>query len=179
MENLSHTKTEASPHKPHSSPCPPTLNPKSASGPVLFYPKGTNHHLISKLYPVNHHTDKVSVISTARQYNHPELTLVRDQWTFIYKKFRQMPSVEDNLFFFDFFDISKFYSKNRDYFLQTKDFLKKADLGLLDIKIEARERENSRGDKRTRFLPYGLHQSKGKKFQLPFSLESGGTLDRP
>lgn len=117
-----------------------------------------------------------SVISTARQYNHPKLSLLRDQWTFIYKKFRQMPFVEDNFFFLDFSDVSEFYSKNRDYFLQTKDFLKKADLGLSDIKIETRERENSRGDKQTWFLPYGLHQSKGKKFQLPFPLESGGTL---
>lgn len=117
-----------------------------------------------------------SVISTARQYNHPELTLLRDQWTFIYKKFRQMPFVEDNFFFFDFYDISEFYSKNKDHFLQTKDFLKKADLGLSDIKIEPKEREDSRGNKQTLFLPYGLHQNKGKKFQLPFSLESGGTL---
>ena len=117
-----------------------------------------------------------SVISTVRQYNHPKLTCLRDQWASIYKKIRQMSFIEDNSFVSDFHDISKFYSKNEDHFLQTKEFLKKADLGLSDITIETREREDSRGNNRTLFLPYGLHQSKGKKFQLPFPLESRGTF---
>ena len=92
------------------------------------------------------------------------------------KKIRRPPFSEDDFLFLDLFDISKFYSEEEKHFVRAKDFLKKADLGLLDIKIEARERENPRGEKRTRFLPYGLHQSKGKEFQLPFPLESGGTL---
>ena len=117
-----------------------------------------------------------SVISTARQYNHSELTLLRDQWAFIYKKIRQLPFVENDSSFIDFYDVSKFYSKNKDHLLQTKEFLKKADLGLSDIKIEPREVEDERGNKRTLFLPYGLHQSKGKEFQLPFPLESRGTF---
>ena len=116
-----------------------------------------------------------SVISTARQYNHPELTILRDHWTSIYKKFRQIP-FEDDFLWFDFSDVSEFYSENKEYFLQTKDFLKKADLGLSDIKIKTRDMEDSRGNKQTRFFPYGIHQSKDKKFQLPFLLESGGTL---
>ena len=117
-----------------------------------------------------------SVISTARQYNHPELTQLSNHWTSVYKKIKRPPFAEDDFLFFDLFDISKFYSEKEQYFVSVKSFLKKADLGLLDIKIEAKERENSRGEKRIRFLPYGLHRSKGEEFQLPFPLESGGTL---
>ena len=117
-----------------------------------------------------------SVISTARQYNHPELSLLRDQWTSIYKKIKQTPFIKDHSYLSDFYNISEFYSKNKDHFLQTKEFLKKADLGLSDIKIETREVKDSRGNIQTRFLAYGLHQNKTKKFQLPFPLESGGTL---
>ena len=117
-----------------------------------------------------------SVISTAKQYNHSELTQLSDHWKSVYEKIRRPSFAEDDLLLFDLFEISKFYSAKEKHFENAKNFLKKADLGLLDIKIEPRERENSRGDKQTRFLPYGLHQNKSKKFQLPFPLESGGTL---
>jgi len=119
-----------------------------------------------------------SVISTARQYNHSELTPIRDHWNSIYKKSRSTVSdfLLDDFLSFDFSDASQFYSKNQELLSKTKDFLKKSDLGLSDIKIESNEEEDSRGGKRTRFLPYGIHKSKGKKFQLPFPLESGGTL---
>ena len=129
----------------------------------------------------NSFIDKVrpnaSVISTARQYNHPELTLLRNYWASIFiKQSGRSFFLEDDLFFLNFSDISKFYSENEKYFLQTKEFLKTADLGLLDIKIEIKEREDSRGNTKSNFYPYGIHKNKDKKFQLPFPLESEGTL---
>ena len=115
-----------------------------------------------------------SVISTAKQYNHSELTKINDHWGFVYKKVSRF--LGDDFFLSEFFYRSRFYSENENYFIQAKNFLKKADLGLLDIEIKSEVSKNSRGDKRTHFLPYGLHQSKGKNFKLPFALESGGTL---
>lgn len=117
-----------------------------------------------------------SIISTARQYNHPELTEVRNHWSSIFGKLRQPSFFEDDFIFLGFQDISQFYSEHKEYFQQTKELLKKADLGLSDIQIETKEREDSRGNKKTFFYPYGIHKSKGKTFQLAFPLESGGTL---
>lgn len=118
-----------------------------------------------------------SVISTARQYNHPELTKVRNHWADIFKKSKRPPFLEDSFLFLDFNHISEFYSENKNYFSQAKDFLKQADLGLSDIRIEPREtgKEDSRGNMEIDFYPYGIHTSKSKKFELPFPLESGGT----
>ena len=116
-----------------------------------------------------------SIISTARQYNHPELTKVRSSWTSIYKKSRRLLFFEDELDLFSFNDASKFYHEHKEYFLKTKDFLKKADLGLSDIELKTKEGEDSRGNKKLRFYPYGVHKNKGKTFRIPFPMESGGT----
>ena len=116
-----------------------------------------------------------SVISTARQYNHPELTKIRENWRSIYKKSRRSFFFEDELELFNFDDASKFYHQNKEYFQKTKEFLQKADLGLSGIQIKTKEREDSRGNKELRFYPYGVHKSKDKTFKLPFPLESGGT----
>lgn len=115
-----------------------------------------------------------SVISTARQYNHQELTRLKEHWDSIFGKIR-LPYL-DSFYFPDFMEVSKFYSKNEKYFSQTKDFLKRVDLGLSDVQIETREMSDSRGNKESHFLPYGVHKNKGKTFKLPFLLESGGTL---
>ena len=110
-----------------------------------------------------------SIISTARQYNHPELTKVKEHWESIFYKFAQTS------FFENLNTISKFYSQNKKFFSKTKNFLQKVDLGLLDIQIKAAEVEDSKGNKESRFYPYGIHKNKGKTFMLPFPMESGGT----
>ena len=116
-----------------------------------------------------------SIISTARQYNHPELTKIRNHWATIFKKYRKTSMFEDEFDFFDFHSVSKFYHENKAYFLQAKKFLQKADLGLSGIEIERTEREDSRGKSLLHFFPHGIHKNSGEEFKLPFSLESGGT----
>ena len=130
---------------------------------------GLEDSFIEKVRP------NASVISTGRQYNNTILTQLREHWAGIFIKSRSGPMFENDFFLFDFHDTSRFYSENEKYFSQTKDFLKKSDLGLSDVKIETEEREGSRGNKKTRFYPYGIHQSKNKKFEIPFFFESGGT----
>ena len=115
-----------------------------------------------------------SVISTAKQYNHSELTKINDHWGFVYKKVSRF--LGDDFFLSEFFYRSRFYSENDNYFNKAKQFLKKADLGLLDIEIKPKTIRTHEENKRIEFIPYALHQSKGKKFQLPFLMESGGTL---
>ena len=127
---------------------------------------GLENSFIEKVRP------NASVISTAKQHNHPELSKIKEAWFNIYKKIKP---------FDDFGSLvpmlltSEFYSKNEKYFLQTKNFLKKADLGLLDIELEQKERNSLRGGKKTLHIPYGVHKSKGETFKLPFPMESGGT----
>ena len=57
-----------------------------------------------------------SVISTARQYNHPELTKIRDHWDSIFCK---GPVTNDWIFLQR---TSEFYLKYDEYFQKTKDF---------------------------------------------------------
>ena len=114
-----------------------------------------------------------SVISTARQYNNPELTKVRDAWSSIFIKSKNPFRFKDD---YAVFNASKFYSENDEYFLKTKNFLREADLGLLDIAIDVVERDDIKGRKEIHFWPYGVHKSKNEKFQLPFLMESGGTI---
>ena len=116
-----------------------------------------------------------SIISTARQYNHPELTQVRNHWASIYKKSRRINFFENEFPLFSFSDASKFYHEHKKYFLKAKEFLKNADLGLSNVEIRTKESEDSRGNKTLQFSPYGIHKNKGKIFQLPFLMESGGT----
>ena len=113
-----------------------------------------------------------SIISTARQYNHPELTRIRNQWVDIFKKSKNL---ENEFDFFKLDSASKFYHKNKEYFLQAKEFLQKADLGLSGIEIESTKREDSRGRYLLHFSPHGIHKNDGEKFKLPFDLESEGT----
>ena len=110
-----------------------------------------------------------SVISTARQYNHSELTKVKEHWESIFYNFTH------SSFFERLNTISKFYSENKKFFLKTKNFLQKVDLGLSDIQIKTVEVEDSKGKKESRFYPYGIHKNKGEAFRLSFPLESGGT----
>ncbi len=107
-----------------------------------------------------------SVVSTANQYNHPELTKVRRHWFSIFGNYFVSSSYNT---------ASKFYYKNKEYFQQIKDLLKRVDLGLSDIQIEPEETADRRGNKKTIFRPYGIHKSKGETFPLPFSMESDGT----
>ena len=141
----------------------------SSSHSYTFHAENINleDNFIEKVRP------NASVISTARQYNHPELTKIRDHWAFI--SFQPKSLFKRDLYS-SFLDASEFYSQNEDCFQKVKHFLKNVDLGLLDIQIETREREDLRGNKKNIFLPYGLHKSKDKEFQLSFPSESGGTL---
>ena len=111
-----------------------------------------------------------SVISTARQYNHPALTKIRDHWVSIF--------VENSMDDWQLLqNASEFYSKYSKYFQKTKEFLKKSDLGLIDVQIKTKQREDARGKTTNHFYPYGIHKSKNKTFKLPFPLESGGTVN--
>ena len=113
-----------------------------------------------------------SIISTAKQYNHLELSKIKEAWFNMYIIIKPF----DDLGFFEpMFSTSEFYSKNKKYFSQTKNFLKKADLGLLDIELEQKERNSLRKGKETLHFPYGVHKNKNKKFKLSFPMESGGT----
>ena len=112
-----------------------------------------------------------SVISTARQYNHPEFTKIRDCWMAIFFN----TTYETDWYLLK--ETSEFYSKNKEHFQQAKEFLKKSDLGLTDIQITEKKEENNRGSIKPHFYPYGIHKNKGKEFKLPFPLESGGTID--
>ena len=109
-----------------------------------------------------------SVISTARQYNHPKLTKIRNHWNSIF--------FENSMDDWDLLqNVSDFYSKHNEYFQKTKEFLKKSDLGLIDVQIESKQKEDIRGNTKNIFYPYGVHKSKNETFTLPFHLESGGT----
>ena len=134
---------------------------------------GKNIHLENNF--IKQVRPNASIISTANQYNHKELAHVKKHWASIYKKSRRRVFFEEDFPFFSFNDASKFYHEHKEYFLKTKEFLKKADLGLSDIKIKTKEIEDARGNKILQFYPYGVHKNKDKTFQLPFPLESGGT----
>ena len=133
-----------------------------SSNSYIFEAKNINleNSFIEKVRP------NASVISTARQYNHPELTEIRKHWYFVFGNY---------LIFSGLNETSKFYSKNKEHFQQTKELLKSVDLGLSDIQIKAKEKADRKGNKKLRFYPYGIHKSRGDIFQLPFLMESGGT----
>ena len=109
-----------------------------------------------------------SVISTARQYNHPELTKIINHCFFVFNK----NVINDEYLLHD---SSKFYSKSDEYFQKAKTFLKKADLGLSDIQITMTQKKDIGGNSKNYFHPYGMHKSKRKTFPLSFFLESRGT----
>ena len=129
---------------------------------------GLEKDFIGKVRP------NASVISTARQYNHPELSQLRDSWNYIFIKSKR--PYEKDMFYFDLSKISKFYSENERHFSQAKDFLKKADLGLMDINIKVAQNASPGKNNSTLFIPWGTHQNQGQKFELPFLLESSGTF---
>ncbi|WP_227093323.1 ATP-binding protein [Citrobacter sp. 210820-DFI.7.7] len=71
---------------------------------------------------------------------------------------------------------SKFYNENRDLFETAKKFMKKMDFGLDDIILREETIHIPDNDKTSvHYIPYGVHSSEGKIFEIPFYLESSGT----
>ena len=112
-----------------------------------------------------------SIISTGRQYNHLELSKIRNHWLSV-KQFSDQPRRSD---LENFLEASKFYCEHKNYFQEAKEFLKEADLGLRDIQITPTTHLDLK-TKKYLSLPYGIHKSQGQEFKLPFGFESGGTL---
>ena len=108
-----------------------------------------------------------SVISTAKQFNHKLLQKISRFWRAV----ELTKSTED------IFEISRFYqNKGQEYFKNVCTILEDLDLGLSDIIIKKKLKEYKRGKMLSVYVPYGQHKSKGKTFNLPFPLESKGTL---
>lgn len=49
------------------------------------------------------------------------------------------------------------------------------DLGLSGVTVEKQQSHDEKGSEHTLYLPYGLHEIKNKRFELPFFDESSGT----
>lgn len=49
------------------------------------------------------------------------------------------------------------------------------DLGLSDVTVKQQKRYDEKGNEHTFYLPYGVHEIEGKRFELPFIDESSGT----
>ncbi|ASQ76799.1 abortive infection protein [Enterobacter hormaechei] len=71
---------------------------------------------------------------------------------------------------------TEFYSTEKDIFNQAIKYLKRMDLGLDNIILKEQEvLEKETGERRKEFMPYGVHKCDGKKFRVPFYMESSGT----
>ena len=113
---------------------------------------------------INRVRPNASVISTGSQFN--------------YDKFHQIKSYWDHIIFspsFDVFQTSHFYFKNKYYFDNVKEYLKKLDLGLSDITIRKTEERTSKNKIDTGYFPDGVHKHRSKEFKILFTHESTGT----
>lgn len=78
--------------------------------------------------------------------------------------------------FFDLISITKSYFKHEELFLKAIDFIKKMDFGLDEIKLKKQKQINKEsGEESQTIVPIGIHNNNGKKFELPFYMESEGT----
>jgi len=69
-----------------------------------------------------------------------------------------------------------YYSADKDMFKSAIKYLKRLDLGLDNIILKEHEvLEKETGERKKEFMPYGVHKCNGKKFQVPFYMESSGT----
>ena len=68
------------------------------------------------------------------------------------------------------------YDEDSEVFEKAKKYLKRMDFGLIDIKIKKKEViDDKTGVSSVKLLPFGVHENNGKKFEVPFYLESTGT----
>lgn len=108
-----------------------------------------------------------TVVSYLRQFSNPELNYlpeIFDSWA-------------SNVNFFGKGDISlstatRFYKENPSYLEKIKNFLIKNDYGINEVEIKTKKEEEEET-----FFPNFVHFAGGKKFYLPFFVESTGTLD--
>ncbi|OAT26190.1 putative abortive infection protein [Buttiauxella ferragutiae ATCC 51602] len=71
---------------------------------------------------------------------------------------------------------TKYYADDKDMFKQAIKYLKRMDLGLDDIVLKEEDVvDKESGERKKEFLPYGVHKCDGKKFRVPFYMESSGT----
>lgn len=71
---------------------------------------------------------------------------------------------------------TKFYKENDDMFETAKNFMKKMDFGLDDIKLKKELIHMSGNEKASvYYIPYGVHSHGSNVFEVPFYLESSGT----
>lgn len=71
---------------------------------------------------------------------------------------------------------TEFYSTEKDIFDLAVKYLKRMDLGLDNIVLKEQEVvEKETGERKKEFMPYGVHKCDGKRFRVPFYMESSGT----
>ncbi|MEA1911331.1 MAG: AAA family ATPase, partial [Spirochaetota bacterium] len=109
-----------------------------------------------------------SIISTAHQY---ELESIED----IYQFFAAIVTNEDyvgaSALISNFSDVARLYSENNKHFTFTKEIIKRCDLGIKDIIIK--ETSDEVGNKI--YVPYFMHNSGNKDYEIHYNNESSGT----
>ncbi|WP_342341887.1 AAA family ATPase [Cedecea davisae] len=71
---------------------------------------------------------------------------------------------------------TEYYSSDKDVFNSAIKYMKRMDLGLDNIILKEQEViEKETGERKKEFMPYGVHKCEGKKFKVPFYMESSGT----
>ena len=112
-----------------------------------------------------------SVVSTAVQLNNERLFQIKEYWSnMTFSLYRNHASIEE------IFNTSYFYFKNKDYFNEAKDYIRKMDLGLSDVQIKKGKGVRKSSQKEDiLYLAFGQHRHKNKHFMLPFMEESHGT----
>ncbi|MCF6334418.1 MAG: ATP-binding protein [Spirochaetales bacterium] len=109
-----------------------------------------------------------SIISTAHQY---ELESIEDIYQFFAAIVTNEDSVGASALISNFSDVARLYSENNKHFTFTKEIIKRCDLGIKDIVIK--ETSDEVGNKI--FIPYFVHNSGNKDYEIHYNNESSGT----
>lgn len=75
----------------------------------------------------------------------------------------------------DLWRVGTFFKERRDLWAELSNLMRRLDFGLTDVKLRKYEQPNPQGEARDRWYPIGVHEAKGKTFELPFFYESAGT----
>ncbi len=84
-------------------------------------------------------------------------------------------TIDGNKSYVDFDVINNLLKKNNDIFNKVKELLKNYDTGIDDIEFKEKEYIALTGESKSKWIPIFIHKNKGKKFNLPFWMQSSGT----
>ena len=110
-----------------------------------------------------------SIISTAHQYELESIELIYAFFSGIVHNFEFAGAFSqiraDN-------EITMIYADSKEFFDFTKDILKKCDLGIKNIVIK----ERSDDENKMIYIPYFIHDSENKNYEIHYKNESSGTI---